>query len=157
MRGFDLRRKILKRIGAVRVRTADSEALPSQNTTGCARRRRVRRKVKLDRVVTLHCCDSESSRLLREVALGTTARIHWIRAVIGGFLAEAWLIAVVISVFEIFGQHALLHVVPPAALVTCFLFALWVGRGLLHSVAVGRTLSAGPEPIKEIPAKSRST
>src|SRR5215831_1477647 len=62
--------------------------------------------------------------------MGTTARIHWVRALIGGFLAEACLIAVVIPVLKIFGQHALLYVVPPAALVTCFLFALWVGRGL---------------------------
>ena len=74
--------------------------------------------------------------------MGTSARIHWIRALIGGFLAEACLIAVVIPVFKIFGQHALLYVVPPAALVTCFLFALWVGRGLtsrfiLHGVLVG--------------------
>jgi len=26
------------------------------------------------------------------------------------------------------GQHALLYAAPPASLVTCFLFALWVGR-----------------------------
>jgi hypothetical protein len=32
--------------------------------------------------------------------MGTTARIHWIRALIGGFLAEACLIAVVIPVFK---------------------------------------------------------
>jgi hypothetical protein len=74
--------------------------------------------------------------------MDTTARIHWIRALIGGFLAEACLIVVVIPVFKIFGEHALLYFVPPAALVMCFLFALWVGRGLtsrfiLHGALVG--------------------
>jgi hypothetical protein len=64
------------------------------------------------------------------------------RALSGGFLAEVSLFAIVIPVFKIFGQHALLYIVPPAALVTCFLFALWVGRGLtshfiLHGALVG--------------------
>jgi hypothetical protein len=59
----------------------------------------------------------------------TTVRIHWIRALTAGFLAEVSLFGIVIPVFKIFGQHALLYVVPPAALVTCFLFALWVGNG----------------------------
>lgn len=74
--------------------------------------------------------------------MGSASRIRWVRALIGGFLAEAALFAVVIPVLKIFGQHALLYVVPPAALVTCFLFALWVGRGLtsrfiLHGALVG--------------------
>lgn len=74
--------------------------------------------------------------------MGTKAGIHWIRALIGGFLAEACLIAVVVPVFKIFGQHALLYVVPPAALVMSFFFAPWVGRGLtshfiLHGALVG--------------------
>jgi hypothetical protein len=34
------------------------------------------------------------------------ARIHWVRVLIGGFLAETSVIAVVIPVFLLFGQRA---------------------------------------------------
>lgn len=87
-------------------------------------------------------------------------RVHWVRVLIGGFLAEALLIAVVIPVLKIWGQHALLYIVPPAALVTCFLLALWVGRRLearfvLHGILVGVVATllyvgltlARPEPL----------
>ena len=97
--------------------------------------------------------------------MGTTARIHWMRALIGGFLAEVSLFAIVIPVLKIFGQHALLYVVPPAALVTCFLFGLWVGRGLtssfiLHGALVGVVATllyvaltlARPEPFAYLAA-----
>lgn len=97
--------------------------------------------------------------------MGTTARIHWMRALTGGFLAEVSLFAIVIPVFKIFGQHALLYVVPPAALVTCFFFALWVGRGLtsrfvLHGALVGVVAAllyvaltlARPEPFAYLAA-----
>lgn len=71
-----------------------------------------------------------------------STQIHWARAFVGGFLAEAALFVVVIPVFKTWGQHPLLYVVPPAALVLCFVFALWVGRKLsshfvFHGVLVG--------------------
>lgn len=92
--------------------------------------------------------------------MNTSTRIHWARALIGGFLAEASVFAIVIPVFMIWGQHALLYAAPSASLVMCFLFALWVGRrlesgfvshGMLVGVAatflyVGLTL-ARPEPF----------
>jgi hypothetical protein len=72
----------------------------------------------------------------------TSARIHWLRVLIGGFLAEASVFVVVIPVLLLHGQHALLYAAPAASLVTCFLFALWVGRGvdsrlILHGALVG--------------------
>jgi hypothetical protein len=86
--------------------------------------------------------------------------MHWIRVVIGGFLAEVSVFIVVIPVFRIAGQHALLYVAPAASLVMCFLFALWVGRRLesqfvLHGLLVGVVATvlyvaltrAQPEPL----------
>ncbi len=74
--------------------------------------------------------------------MNTFARINWVRVLIGGFLAEASVFAVVIPVFLLFGQHALAYAALPASLVTCFLFALWVGRRVdshlvLHGILVG--------------------
>jgi hypothetical protein len=68
--------------------------------------------------------------------------MHWIRILIGGFLAEALLILIVIPINMKFGQTPLLYVAPVGSLVTCFLFAMWVGRGVesrfvLHGVLVG--------------------
>jgi len=68
--------------------------------------------------------------------------IHWIRILIGGFLAEALLILIVIPINMKFGQTPVLWVAPVGSLVTCFLFAWWVGRGIssrfvLHGVLVG--------------------
>jgi hypothetical protein len=74
--------------------------------------------------------------------MNTTARIHWVRALIGGFLAELSVFSVVIPVALVYGQHPLLYVAPPASLVACFLFALWVGRRVdsqfvWHGILVG--------------------
>lgn len=74
--------------------------------------------------------------------MNTSTQIHWARVLIGGFLAEASVFALVIPVFIIAGQHALLYAAPAASLVMCFLFALWVGRRLesrfvLHGILVG--------------------
>jgi hypothetical protein len=87
-------------------------------------------------------------------------RIRWWRVLIGGFLAEVSVIAFVIPVALAYGQHALLYVAPPASLVMCFLFALWVGRGVdsnfvWHGMLVGVVATllyvgltlARPEPI----------
>lgn len=74
--------------------------------------------------------------------MNNLARIQWVRILIGGFLAEASVFAVVIPVFLLFGQHALPYAALPASLVTCFWFALWVGRRVdsrlvLHGTLVG--------------------
>jgi putative membrane protein (TIGR04086 family) len=72
----------------------------------------------------------------------TFAGIHWLRILVGGSLAELSVIAFVIPISRLFGQHSLLYVAPPASMVACFLFALWVGRRIdsrfvLHGVLVG--------------------
>jgi hypothetical protein len=74
--------------------------------------------------------------------MNTSARIHWVRVLIGGFLAEASVFAVVIPVFFLFGQRAVAYAALTASLVMCFLFALWVGRRIdsrlvLHGPLVG--------------------
>jgi len=70
------------------------------------------------------------------------ARIHWVGILIGGFLAEASVIAVVIPALLLFGQRAVAYVALSGSLVMCFLFALWVGRRVdsylvLHGILVG--------------------
>jgi hypothetical protein len=71
-----------------------------------------------------------------------TLRIHWLRALIGGFLAEAAVFVIVIPILLTAGQRPLLYVAPVASLLMCFLFAIWVGRGVqshfvLHGILVG--------------------
>jgi hypothetical protein len=72
----------------------------------------------------------------------TFTGIHWVRILIGGLLAEVSVIAFVIPISLLFGQHSLLYTAPPASMVACFLFALWVGRRIdshfvLHGALVG--------------------
>jgi hypothetical protein len=74
--------------------------------------------------------------------MNSGATIHWLRVLIGGFLAEASVIAVVIPVFLLFGQRAVAYAALSGSLVMCFLFALWVGRRVdsrlvLHGILVG--------------------
>lgn len=74
--------------------------------------------------------------------MNTSAEFHWARVLIGGFLAEVLVIAFVIPISLLFGQHALLYAAPPASLMACFLFALWVARRIdsrfvLHGILVG--------------------
>ena len=69
-------------------------------------------------------------------------RIHWMRVLIGGLFVEASLFAVVIPVLKIYGQHALLYVVPVASFVMCFAFGFLVGRRvesrfILHGMLLG--------------------
>ncbi len=69
-------------------------------------------------------------------------KTHWVRVLIGGFLAEAVLIAVVVPINMKWGQHPLLWIAPVGSLVLCFLFGLWVARGVesrftLHGLLVG--------------------
>ena len=74
--------------------------------------------------------------------MSNSEKIHWVRVLIGGFLAEAAVFVVVIPVLMTAGQHPLLYVAPIASLVACFLFAIWVGRRVesqfvLHGILVG--------------------
>jgi putative membrane protein (TIGR04086 family) len=66
----------------------------------------------------------------------TSTKIHWGRAFAGG------LFAITVPVYLALGDHPLLYIVPPGALVTSFLGALWVGlkiesRFVLHGLLVG--------------------
>jgi hypothetical protein len=86
-------------------------------------------------------------------------KIRWMRILIGGFLAEAVLILLLIPVSMKWGQPPLLYLAPAGSLVLCFLFGFWVGRGvksrfILHGLLVGAVAAAiylaltrlGPEP-----------
>jgi hypothetical protein len=71
-----------------------------------------------------------------------SGKFHWVRVIIGGFLAEVSVIVLVIPISLLFGQHVLLYVAPAASLLTCFLFAWWVGRRIdsgfvWHGILVG--------------------
>jgi hypothetical protein len=73
---------------------------------------------------------------------GVSDRLHWVRILIGGFLAEALLILIVIPINMKFGQHPLLYVAPMGSLLTCMALAWWVGRGIetrfvVHGLLVG--------------------
>ena len=59
--------------------------------------------------------------MMREQA--ATAKMHWVRILIGGFLAEALLILLVIPVARMWGQQPLLYLAPGGSLVLCFLLA----------------------------------
>jgi len=106
-------------------------------------------------------CEMANDRL----SGGTAKRIHWVQILIGGFLAEALLILIVIPISMKFGQTPLLYVAPVGSLVTCFLFGWWVGgriesRVVLHGVLVGVVAMliyigltrARPEPLAYVMA-----
>lgn len=61
---------------------------------------------------------------------------------LGGFLAELVVFAIVFPVLYLFGQRAFLASILLASAVMPFIFALWVGRGIesrfiLHGALVG--------------------
>lgn len=69
-------------------------------------------------------------------------QLRWGRVLIGGFLAELLVFAVVFPVFYLFGQQAFLASVLIASAVLPFIFAIWVGsriesRFVLHGALVG--------------------
>jgi putative membrane protein (TIGR04086 family) len=89
----------------------------------------------------------------------TSAAIRWLRILLGGFLAEVLVIALVIPVALLFGKSTLTYTAPAASLLACFLLAIWVGRRLdsrfvLHGILVGVVATliyvaltrGGPEP-----------
>lgn len=68
--------------------------------------------------------------------------IHWIRAAIGGVLAELTVFAIVFPARALFGQRAFLVSIVIASAVMPFIFALWVcrrveSRFVLHGALVG--------------------
>ena len=69
-------------------------------------------------------------------------RMHWVRILAGGFLAEAVLVLLLIPVSMKWGQLPLLSLAPAGSLVLCVLFGWWVGRGVewgfaLHGLLAG--------------------
>jgi putative membrane protein (TIGR04086 family) len=92
--------------------------------------------------------------------MSTSAGIHWLRVLLGGFLAEVSVIALVIPIALLAGKNTLTYSAPVASLLACFVFALWVGRRLdsrfvLHGILVGIVATliyvaltrGGPEPL----------
>jgi len=55
-------------------------------------------------------------------------RIHWVRACIGGFLAELTVFAIVFPARSLFGQRVFLASILVASAVVPFVFAVWVCR-----------------------------
>jgi putative membrane protein (TIGR04086 family) len=92
--------------------------------------------------------------------MNTSAGIHWLRVLLGGFLAEVLVIALVSPVALLFGKNTLTFTAPAASLLSCFVFAVWVGRRIdsrfvLHGILVGVVATliyvaltrGGPEPL----------
>jgi uncharacterized membrane protein HdeD (DUF308 family) len=84
------------------------------------------------------------NRLSDEFAVNGQAlrRLHWVRVLIGGVLAELAVFAIVFPVLHFFGQTAFLASILAASLLMPFLFALWVDRRVeshfvLHGLLVG--------------------
>ncbi len=97
--------------------------------------------------------------------MSAAGRLRWGRILVGGFLAEAALIALAIPISVKFGQGPLLYIAPAGSFILCFLSAIWVGRKLesrfvLHGFLVGLVATViylvltkfGPEPIAYIVA-----
>jgi putative membrane protein (TIGR04086 family) len=68
-------------------------------------------------------------------------KIRWGLALLGGFLAEAGIFAVMPIALQ-FGDQAPLYVIPPTCLVMTFVFGFWVSRRagsrfVLHGALVG--------------------
>lgn len=86
--------------------------------------------------------------------------IHWLRVLLGGFLAEVLAFALVFPLASVFGKNTLPYTAPAASFLACFVFAIWVGRRLtsqfvLHGILVGIVATliyvaltrGGPEPL----------
>jgi hypothetical protein len=71
-----------------------------------------------------------------------TSTVRWGRVLIGGFLAELLVFAIVFPVLYAFGQQAFLASILIASFAMPFIFAMWVGRRIssrfvLHGALVG--------------------
>ena len=74
--------------------------------------------------------------------MAKSTQFHWVRVLVGGFLAELGVFAVVFPVLRLFGQRAFLASILIASAALPFLFALWVcqrieSRFILHGALVG--------------------
>lgn len=74
--------------------------------------------------------------------MAKSLNIHWGRVLLGGFLAELLVFAIVFPVRHFFGQQAFLASILIASALMPFLFAIWVGRRIqslfmLHGALVG--------------------
>jgi len=91
--------------------------------------------------------------------------IRWGWILLGGFLAELAIFAIVIPLSLLVGQESLLYSAPPTSFVAAFAFGLWVARKapqrrVLHGTFVGVVamliyigMSLGqPEPIAYVVA-----
>ena len=72
----------------------------------------------------------------------TSTQLRWGRVLVGGFLAELLVFAIVFPVLYLFGQQAFLASVLIASAMMPFIFAIWVGRRVesrfvLHGALVG--------------------
>ena len=92
--------------------------------------------------------------------MSTPEGIRWLRVLLAGFLAEVSVIALVLPIALLFGKNTLTYSTPAASLLTCIVFAAWVGRRLdsrfvLHGILVGVVATliyvaltrGGPEPF----------
>lgn len=73
--------------------------------------------------------------------MSPSIKIRWGRALLGGFLAEAGIFAVMPLALQ-FGEQAPLYVIPPTCLIMTFVFGFWVARRtrshfILHGSLVG--------------------
>jgi len=69
-------------------------------------------------------------------------RLRWRQVLVGGFLAELLVFAIVFPVLYLFGRQAFLASILIASVVMPFIFAVWVGRRIesrfvLHGALVG--------------------
>jgi hypothetical protein len=74
--------------------------------------------------------------------MADAAKIHWLRAVLGGVFAEACVFAIVFPALYAFGQTAFLVSILVASALMPLVFALWVCRRVashfvLHGALVG--------------------
>ena len=73
--------------------------------------------------------------------MGSSIKFRWGLALLGGFLAEVGIFAVMPIALQ-FGSQAPLYVIPPTCLVMTFVFGYWVARRagsrfVLHGALVG--------------------
>ena len=74
--------------------------------------------------------------------MSSSTKIHWGRVLLGGFLAELLVFAIVFPARHFFGQSAFLASILIASAAMPFVFALWVARRIesgfvLHGALVG--------------------
>ena len=95
----------------------------------------------------------------------TAGKIHWVRILIGGFLAELAIFAVFIPATALVGVQTGVYTAVGASLVMPFLFGVWTARRIesrfvLHGVLVGAVgvliyvalTRAQPEPLLYVAA-----